>query len=104
ARFDRKRQKKLSNRDWKHPHDPDARITKMKDGRTRLAHKAEHAVDLSSGALLAVTVQPADAGDTTTIFETLAAEHEIARRIGSTGIEEVVADKGYHSDDVLLGL
>ena len=104
ARFDRKRKKKLSNRDWEHPHDPDARIAKMKDGRTRLAHKVEHAVDLSSGALLAVTVQPADAGDTTTIFETLAAEHEMAESIGSTGIEEVVTDKGYHSDDVLVGL
>lgn len=105
ARFDRKRKKKkLSNRDWKHPHDPDARITKMKDGRTRLAHKVEHAVDLTSGALLAVTVQPADTGDTTTIFETLAAEHEIARSIGSTGIEEVVTDKGYHSAAVLVDL
>jgi transposase len=104
ARFDRKRKKKLSNRDWEHPHDPDARIAKMKDGRTRLAHKVEHAVDLSSGALLAVTVQPADAGDTTTIFETLAAEHKMAESIGSTGIEEVVTDKGYHSDDVLVGL
>ena len=52
ARFDRKRKKKVSNRDWKHPYDPDARITKMKDGRTHLAHKAEHAVDLSSGAVL----------------------------------------------------
>lgn len=104
ARFDRKRKKRMSNLDWEHPHDPDARITKMKDGRTRLAHKVEHAVDVSSGALLAITVQPADAGDTTTIFETLAAEHEMAERIGSTGIEEVIADKGYHSDDVLVDL
>jgi len=57
ARFDRKRKKTTSNRDWKHPHDPDARVTKMKDGRTHLAHKAEHAVDLDTGALLAVTLQ-----------------------------------------------
>ena len=55
ARLDRKRPKKGSNRDWKHPHDPDARITKMKDGRTHLAHKAEHAVDLETGAIVAVT-------------------------------------------------
>src|SRR5450631_2229704 len=72
ARLDRKRKKKGSNKEWKNPHDPDARIAKMKDGSTHLAHKAEHAVDLSSGALLAVTVQGADQGDTTTIHQTLA--------------------------------
>lgn len=54
ARFDRKRKKKGSNQEWTHPHDPDARITRMKDGRTHLAHKAEHAVDVSSGAVLAI--------------------------------------------------
>ena len=64
AKLDRKRKKKGSNDDWKNPHDPDAEITKMKDGRTHLAHKAEHAVDLETGALLAVTLQPATAGDT----------------------------------------
>ena len=59
ARIDRKRKKKGSNGDWTHPHDPDAKITKMKDGRTHLAHKAEHAVDLETGAVVAVTVQDA---------------------------------------------
>jgi transposase len=54
------------------PHDEDARITKMKDGRTHLAHKAEHVVDFESGAVLAVTLQGADQGDTTTVVETLA--------------------------------
>lgn len=103
ARFDRKRKKKGSNKDWKHPHDPDARITKMKDGRTHLAHKAEHAVDLSSGALLAVTLQPADEGDTTTVFKTLEAAQAMAAEAGVV-IEEVVADKGYHSNEVLVGL
>ena len=49
ARLDRKRPKKGRNKDWRHPHDPDARITKMKDGRTHLAHKAEHAVDMETG-------------------------------------------------------
>jgi transposase len=67
ARFDRKRKNKASNKDWVHPHDRDARITKMKDDRTHLAHKAEHAVDLESGAVLAVTLQEADQGDTTTV-------------------------------------
>ena len=71
ARLDRKRPKKGRNTDWRHPHDPDARITKMKDGRTHLAHKAEHAVDLETGAIVGVTVQGADQGDTTTIAETV---------------------------------
>src|ERR1700740_1050573 len=72
ARLDRKRKNKGANKDWVNPHDSDARITKMKDGRTHLAHKAEHAVDLETGAVLAVTLQPADQGDTTTIMKTLA--------------------------------
>jgi transposase len=104
ARFDRKRKKKGSNKDWKHPKDPDARITKMKDGRTHLAHKAEHAVDLTSGALLAVTLQAADVGDTTTIFETLDAAEAAVRTLGEEGIKEVVLDKGYHSNEVLVEL
>jgi transposase len=101
ARFDRKRKKKAANRDWKHPYDPDARIAKMKDGRTHMAHKAEHAVDLSSGALLAVTLQPADEGDTTTIHKTLAEAQPVAQQLNERGVEETVADKGYHSDEVL---
>ena len=56
ARFDRSRKKKTSNAEWTHPHDPDARVTKMKDGRTHLAHKAEHAVDMETGAVVSVTV------------------------------------------------
>jgi len=71
ARLDKKRKKKTSNKDWHNPNDPDAKITKMKDGRTHLSNKSEHAVDMDSGALLAVTVQGADRGDTTTIDETI---------------------------------
>ncbi len=71
AKLDRKRKNKASNDDWENPHDPDAKITKMKDGSTHLAHKAEHAVDMESGAVLAVTLQGADLGDTTTIMETV---------------------------------
>jgi len=104
ARFDRKRKKKGSNEEWKSPSDPDARITKMKDGRTHLAHKAEHAVDLSSGALLAVTLQPANSGDTTTIHKTLEQAQSASREINARGVEEVVADKGYHSGAVLQHL
>ena len=106
ARIDRKRKKKGSNEDWTHPHDPDAKITKMKDGRTHLAHKAEHAVDLETGAIVAVTVQDADDGDTETSIETLinAAEQIEAVRPDSDGLQEVVGDKGYHSNQALLDL
>jgi transposase len=104
ARLDRKRKKKGSNKEWQSPSDPDARITKMKDGRTHLAHKAEHAVDLSSGALLAVTVQPADHGDTTTLFVTLNQAQSVARQINGEGVQEEVSDKGYHSSAVLKRL
>ena len=104
ARLDRKRKKKGSNQEWMSPSDPDARITKMKDGRTHLAHKAEHAVDLTSGALLAVTLQPANEGDTTTIHKTLQEAQAAARDINERGVEEVVADKGYHSGAVLKGV
>jgi len=104
ARFDRKRKKKGSNKDWQSPADPDARITKMKDGRTHLAHKAEHAVDLSSGALLAITLQAADLGDTTTVYATLSAADDAAAAADVETIDEVVLDKGYHSGEVLVAL
>jgi transposase len=104
ARIDRKRKKKGSNDDWTHPHDPDAKITKMKDGRTHLAHKAEHAVDLETGAIVGVTVQDADDGDTSTCVETLieAAEQVEAVRPDGEGIKEIVGDKGYHSNQSLV--
>ena len=116
GRVDRKRKKKGSNREWVNPQDPDARITKMKDGRTHLAHKAEHAVDMDTGAVVAVTLQEAHLGDTTTVKETLAeagtAVAELIEReaeaqplekpqVNLGGIEEVVADKGYHSGPTL---
>ncbi|MFN3327146.1 MAG: transposase [Bryobacteraceae bacterium] len=104
ARMDRKRKKKMSNREWMSPTDTDARIAKMKDGRTHLAHKAEHAVDLSSGAVVAVTLQAADLGDTTTIHQTLEEAQANAAMVNERGIEEAVADKGYHSGRVLVDL
>jgi transposase len=106
ARLDRKRPKKGSNDDWTHPQDPDARITKMKDGRTHLAHKAEHAVDLETGAVVAVTVQPADKGDTETVKETLieAAENVEKAKPQTEVVKELVADKGYHSNALLEDL
>ena len=107
ARFDRSRKgKKTSNKDWRSPQDPDAKITKMKDGRTHLAHKAEHGVDLETGAILSVTVQDASAGDSATLPETLtmAAEQVEAIQPDGDGVEEVVADKEYHSDKTLVAL
>lgn len=104
ARLDRKRKKKASNKDWMSPADADARIARMKDGRTHLAHKAEHAVDLCSGAVVAITLQAADLGDTTTIGVTLQEAQAHVALINERGVEEVVADKGYHSNDVLVDL
>src|ERR1017187_2860636 len=116
ARLDRKRKKRTSNKEWKSPIDEDARVAKMKNGSTHLAHKAEHAVDMDSGAVVAVTLQAADLGDTTTVRETLAeagmAGAEVVEReaevppqdepkVNVDGIEELVADKGYHSGAVV---
>ncbi len=117
AKLDRKRAKKGSNDDWTHPHDPDARITKMKDGRTHLAHKAEHAVDMETGAIVAVTLHGADEGDTATIPETVAEAGErittvvadadsdkVVKQVSAEGPREVVTDKGYHSRAVVSEL
>jgi transposase len=114
AKLDRKRKNKASNEDWENPHDPDARITKMKDGRTHLAHKAEHAVDMDSQAIVAVTLQPADRGDTTSLVETVEAavanlldvqnDPAAEGRVHPVAMEEVVADKGYHSNATMTEL
>jgi transposase len=104
ARLDRRRKKKTSNQEWRSASDTDARIAKMKDGRTHLAHKAEHAVDLSSGAVVAVTLQVADQGDTTTMQQTLQEAQANAVLVNQRGVEETVADKGYHSNQVLVDL
>jgi transposase len=112
AKLDKARKKKASNKDWHNPHDPDAKITKMKDGRTHLAHKAEHAVDQDTQAIVAVTLQAADEGDTTTLWRTLDAADYNLRQADEDRenldnekmLREVVADKGYHSNDVMTGL
>lgn len=115
AKLDRKRPKKGKNKEWVHPEDPDAEITKMKDGSTHLAHKLETAVDMKTGAVLGVTLHGGAQGDTKTIEETLEdadnnlgevheqVDDKTSRRV-SLRVEEVVADKGYHSNDVLTGL
>jgi transposase len=115
-RMDRKRKKKSSNEDWQSPVDGDAEITKLKDGRTALAYKAENAVDMETGAIVAVTTHSGAAGDTTTVIESmieagLAVADLIAEKtpegkyeVHPEGVQEVVADKGYHSNDVLVGM
>src|SRR5262245_29980838 len=117
ARIDKGRKNKASNKDWEHPHDPDSRIAKMKDGTTHLAHKVEHAVDLgegASGAVLAVTLQAADRGDTDTLLPAVGAAVYNLRaldddpatrdRIAEGRVAEVVTDKGYHSNATMTDL
>jgi len=115
-RMDRKRSKKMSNEEWVNPHDPEAEITRLKDGRTALAYKTEQAVDMETGAIVAVTTHGGATGDTESIGETLpAAAEAVAEQIAETaeddhyavnfaGVEEVVADKGYHSNGVVREL
>jgi transposase len=115
-RMDRKRSKKTSNEDWESPSDSEAEITKLKDGRTALAYKAENAVDMETGAIMAVTTHGGAAADTATVEETvieaglavaeLTAEKTPAGKyeVHAGGVEEVVADKGYHSNDVAVVL
>ena len=123
ADFDRKRKdKKTGNDDWFNPHDPEAKIAKLKDGRTHLAYKPEHAVDLQTGAIVAAEIHLADQGDTTTMWGTLeqAADglHEVrndaqvvetckangAANPSELHIEALVEDKGYHSAQTLVNL
>jgi transposase len=109
VRLDRKRRgKRLSNAEWTSPTDPEARIARLKDGRTRLAYKPEHAVDLDSGAIVAAEVHPADRGDTATLPETLEAAEANLAAVGAAPTpedpSELVADKGYHSREGLKEL
>jgi transposase len=117
AKLDKRRKNKASNDDWHNPNDPDAKITKMKDGTTHLAHKAEHAVDLSEGghgAILAVNVCDAAAGDTATVTDTLVMatanlaaikdDQRVADKVSDDWMDEAVLDKGYHSKQGLLDL
>lgn len=111
AKLDRKRKGKGSNDEWQHPHDPDAKITKMKNGRTHLAHKVEHAVDMESGAVVAVTLHGGCEADSKCFEETLeeAVENlgdvmsdcEASESLSPRPLAEIVADKGYHSNSVL---
>ncbi|HEY3039568.1 MAG TPA: transposase, partial [Pyrinomonadaceae bacterium] len=113
-RMDRRRKKKASNAEWVNPHDAEAEITRRKDGRTALAYKAEHAVDMDTGAIVTVTAHGGAVGDTSSVGETLPAAGEAVAeeipeptadgkfKVNAKGVEELVADKGYHSGDALV--
>jgi len=105
-RLDRRRQdKKVSNEQWESSTDRDSRIAKMKDGRTHLAYKAEHAVDVVSEAIVATIVTFADKSDPDSAPITLdLAEANLVLAGSSTAIEEVVMDKGYHDNRLLADL
>jgi transposase len=115
-RADRKRKNKAANEEWQNPHDPDAEVTKMKDGSTHLAYKAEQAVDLDTGAIVAITTHGGATGDTTSVETTLpeaglAIANQIDTRtadgefkVHAQGLQEVVTDKGYHSDASLQSM
>jgi len=115
ARLDRKRRKKGSNKDWVNPHDPDAEIMKMKSGGTHMAHKAEHAVDMSGeGAVLSVTLHGGAIGDTKSLphtledtqknLEELRSDPDCDGKLHEDAGREVVGDKGYHGNDMLVEL
>lgn len=113
-RMDRKRKKKTPNEEWVNPHDPEAEVTKMKDGTTHLAYKAEQAVDLDTGVIVAITTHGGATGDRESVQETLpAAGYAVAEqidtptaqgsyRVHEQGLCEVVTDKGYHSGPGLV--
>lgn len=101
-RMDRRRDKRTSNKDWESKSDPDSRITKLKDGRTHLAYKAEHVVDLDTEAIVSAKIYGADQADGATIFESLSQSQENVVRAGCGAFaEEAVADKGYHKAEAL---
>jgi hypothetical protein len=102
-RFDRRRKdKRVSNEEWISPTDPDSRIAKMKDGRTHLAYKAEHVIDLETEVVLAVPIYHADTSDKDTLVDSvMEAQVNLSAAGIDAQIEEAAADKGYHSTDAL---
>jgi len=106
ARFDRKRKdKKTSNQEWRSKTDPGSRITKMKDGRTHLAYKAEHTIDLETELILAAEVYHANEADAATIGPSIStAQSNVIAAQSDANIEEGVADKGYYKNETLAEL
>jgi transposase len=104
--FDRNRKgRKTSNRDFESPSDPDARIAKMKDGSTHLAHKAENAVDVETAVVVSANLFPADQGDTQSLPDTIAQSQENLHAVNSDkSIISVVTDRGYHKASLIHDL
>ena len=102
-RYDKQRKnKRVSNEEWMSSNDPESRITQLKDGRTHLAYKAEHVVDLESDLVLAAEIRPADQADTQTLADSvMQAQNNLDQAGSQTQIEEVAADKGYHAAPTL---
>jgi transposase len=102
-RFDKQRKdKRVSNEEWMSKTDPDSRITKMKDGCTHLAYKAEHVVDLKTELVVAASIRPADEGDVDTMVDSIVEARVNLSEAGvDVEIEEAVADKGYHATDTI---
>jgi len=102
-RFDKKRKdKRVSNEEWVSKTDADSRIAKMKDGRTHLAYKAEHVIDLETELVLAAPIYHADTGDTDTLVDSVMEAQLNLQAAGlDVEIEEAAADKGYHATDTL---
>ena len=104
-RLDRRRKKRVANADWQSDSDPESRITKMKDGRTHLAYKAEHVIDLESEVIVAAQIYPGDAGDAATLEASVRQAEAYGDQLPvPLVIEEVVGDKGYHAAATLAGL
>ncbi len=105
-RFDRKRRgKKTSNKDWESPSDPDSRIAKMKDGRTHLAYKAQHALDTDSEIIVSATIHHADTADSEALKDgIIEAQAVLISAEQDDQYKAVVADKGYHKVETLAWL
>src|SRR5262245_17415040 len=97
-RFDKARPgKTCSNAEWESPTDPGARVAQMKDGRTHLAYKGEHVVQLEGELTLGVRIHPADPGDAVTLVDAVMLAEQHLRAAGSDlAINEAAADQGYH--------
>jgi Transposase domain (DUF772). len=86
------------------PSDPDARIIRMKGGRTHLGYKDEHVVDLENEIILSATLHHGTLAlsATGTMFESVVnAQRNVILSGSKEEIEEVDADKGYHKNETI---
>jgi transposase len=105
ARFDRKRaNRKTSNSEWHNPHDPDSKISRDKHGATDMLYKTEHVVDLDTGAIVDVSVLPADQGDAEKLTDRIDKAQARLEEIGAEPAETLTADKGYFAAETVAAL